>query len=237
MPDETDKLIADHLASLPQYVKDAFKAAQPFEKIRKMVTDFHLHLDEGERLEQEVLLVMLGLSSPDTFIDETSKSFGLSDDDSKKLIDRIGAELFMPIRDAMRRYMEEQETETSTSAARTLQQKLSGVPVAGAAPQVPAPVIDISPRVVMSAPKPAVPLTLSSMPRIEVSATPVTPPSTTIPVLKQSPTPAAIVSKPSLSGIEDALTKPQAVASEKIDVGISPAKPTYKVDPYLEPPV
>ena len=217
MPDETDITIEQHLASLPQYVKDAFKAAKPFEKIRQIGVDFKMHLDENEKLEQEVLLVMLGLESPDTFIDDTSKTFGLSDEDSKKLVDRISAELFVPIRDAMQRYMEElaggEETteDTKPPAEEPVGFTLTPNPskIASLTPQAPtAPVVPIEKVAVI---------------------TPITPAGAVQPVapkLDMTVTPAG-----------DALTKPQISPAQKVDVGISPTKPSYKLDPYLEPPV
>ena len=217
MPDETDITIEQHLASLPQYVKDAFKAAKPFEKIRKIGVDFKMHLDQNEQLEQEVLLVMLGLESPDTFIDETSKTFGLSDEDSKKLVDRISAELFVPIRDAMQRYMEE---------------RMGGEEVRE----------DVKPPA-----EEPVGFTLTPNPSKIAALTPEAPMATVVPIEKVAvvtPITPAAAAQPAAPKLDmtvtptgDTLIKPQISAAQKIDVGISPAKPSYKVDPYLEPPV
>ena len=227
MPDETDKIIAEHMQVLPVYVKDAFKAAQPFEKIRAIAADFKLHIDQTETLEQEVLLVMLGLESPDTFIDETSKSFDLSEEDSRKLVDRISSELFMPIRDAMQRYAEE------------LAQKNSGEEVVDLSP-VQQPAADTALRTVpMNSPRGFSPLTANTS-APTVPQKPVVPPITPI-----SPQPLAHVSTvsaapkpiPAPTAVDDMLSKPQVSQTEKVNVGISPAKPSYKVDPYLEPPV
>ena len=200
MPDETDTLIETHLKALPPYVVEAFRALRPFEKIRIIATDFKLHVDEAERLQNEVLLVMLGLASPDEFIEETSKSFGLSDEDSTTLVDRISADLFMPIRGAMQKYVEELS--------------IKDVPATISTEPSVAPTIYHAP---LPVPSQKVPLTPPALPT----------------------TPSQSVTKPTLSSnpADAMLTKPQSSTAEKITVGISPAKNTYTVDPYLEPPV
>lgn len=215
MPDETDTLIQEHLKSLPDYVREAFTLAKPFEKIRKISADFNLHVDEAEKLEQEVLLVMLGLADPDTFIDETSKTFGLSDEDSIKLVDRVSLDLFMPIRDAMQRYMEElaeKEPQKSAPSVSSVEENAQG-------PQETAgvPAIFHTP---LSTPKSA--------------QTPISPTKEVVPILqtqtKEGQTPA-------INPVNEMLSKPQSSTVEKITVGISPAKSGYKTDPYLEPPI
>lgn len=215
MPNETDTIIDEHLKSLPAYVKDAFAATKPFEKIRKISADFNLHIDEAEKLEQEVLLVMLGLGAPGTFIDETSKTFGLSEEDATKLVDRVSLELFVPIRDAMQRYMEE-------LASKEAPEEIS-------APSAVAELPNIEPKVVaptiFHAPLPVPHQDTEHILPTQKTVLPTTTPKVTEkPILSINPADAI-------------LAKPQSSTSEKVVVGISPAKNTYKVDPYLEPPV
>lgn len=211
MPNETDKIIEKHLESLPAYVKDAFAAAKPFEKIRKISAELNLHVDEAEKLEQEVLLIMLGLASPNTFIEETSRTFGLSEENVGKLVDRVSLELFMPIRDAMQKYMEEL-AESEGAVEISAPQAVAETPLAP--PQVTAPTI-------FHAPLP--------VPHEDAAVAPAILP-TTLPKTVEKPVSA-------VNPADAVLKAPQSSTPEKVTVGISPAKNTYKVDPYLEPPV
>lgn len=215
MPNETDRIIEEHLKSLPVYVRDAFTATKPFEKIRKISADFNLHVDEAEKLEQEVLLVMLGLASPSTFIEETSKTFGLQEENANKLVDRVSLELFVPIRDAMQKYMEELAKEETV-------QEITAPAVTIEAPQIP--------------PKTTAPTVFHSPLPTPHGNMAVTPPEQRATLPTAGP---AVEEKPtsSINPADSVLASPQSSASEKVVVGISPAKNTYKVDPYLEPPV
>lgn len=217
MPDETDILIQNHIKALPSYVRDAFIAAKPFEKIQSISVDFKLHVDEAERLQSEVLLVMLGLTPPDEFIEKTSKTFGLSDEDSTKLVDRISADLFMPIRDAMQRYIEELAQKDAADTTETAEPALSQPvqPASNAQRIVPTVTPEVAPRAPLAAP--------------EAILAPVPPIPTIVP---------QTIPTPSTPHPADAtLLAPQVSSTEKVVVGISPAKNTYKIDPYLEPPI
>jgi hypothetical protein len=214
MPEEKFKTIQEHIESLPPYVKEGIRSVQPLEKIRVISQDFKLHIDEGERLQNEILSVMLGLTSPDEFIDKTSKTFGLSEEDSKKLVERVGDELFMPIRDVMRKYVEESSRQKEIVPTPDDAQKLSQPTPTALAQDTPH--------------NPALVPTVPTKEETAIQAPRATP---AVPTVPATPPPAT-------KAVDDALRAPSAAPAEKMDVGISPAKPSgYKVDPYREPPV
>lgn len=64
---ETDAHLKEQWATLPQALKDAISAAQYKEVVQSIARDNRMHIDQAGAVEQEILLVLLGLQSASEF--------------------------------------------------------------------------------------------------------------------------------------------------------------------------
>lgn len=119
---EYQELIEKRLRELPDYVRDAIGMTKPTEAIARIAAKNKLHVDQTNDLATEVYLVMLGLIDPNEFEANLKSEVKLSQNLVGDVMKDVSEQLFLPIRDAMRRFMgetadnEKQKTETENPA-------------------------------------------------------------------------------------------------------------------------
>lgn len=110
MNSETQQLIDEQMAQLPQNSRDAIKASGWEEKLRTIGYRHGLLLDEIEKLYAETLLVMIGLGDPNMYDINVAQHVEIDDSLAKKIVFDVMHEIFEPIyEDIMKR--SESETE------------------------------------------------------------------------------------------------------------------------------
>lgn len=213
MDDQTKKDIQERLAQLPKVVRDAITSADLEKRLRELADGRKLHLDQWQRLENEVVLALLGFEKPENLEGNIKKELGLTDDDAAALTLDIGRVVFEPIREELERELEHPEAKAKEVSAveQVRQQALENrQQVKGATPdavQTPAPKAQMAP--VMPTP-PAQPA--ASPPSLPIQpATPPPPP----PTEKAARAPASGAYKPGEPSI---------------------ARKDIHDDPYREPP-
>lgn len=144
---------------------------------RDLMIQYGLHIDQGGIFERELMLLIMGIESPEAFLDALEHEAGIPDDVARNLTADINRDVFIPMRDEMRRS--------------------DSVPNAPAAPppqprvQVPPPSYGASPPPRPAPPSPPVPLP----PPLEAFVPPPRPgPAITLPPLPPAgATPAELI--------------------------------------------
>lgn len=209
----TDREIQERFDDLPRAVQDAIQSADMASALQAVGAGHGLHVDQLGSLEDEALLVMLGFSNPAAFPERVRASLGVDDNTSTSIAAEVSERLFMPIRAAMREYMEER-------LKRAEEQKTRGI-------ELPTRSVKTGfEHSVSTAPAPTQPPPSTDIPETGGGKTIM--PSSTQPVLHPA---EAMLAKPTVTtpAITD-FSAPGALQTPK-----TTAIKQYVVDPYHEP--
>ena len=231
MDPETKDLIQKRFAELPPAVRSAITSADLRPKLQRIGQKYQLHIDQAGSLEDETTLVMMGFSDPAEFPDTLAKELGVSAEIAEQIAEDVSGEIFMPIRESMRAFTEQQAAQpvATPSQPAALSRPIAPQP-AGIAPVVPALAKPV-PSAPTAAPIPPVPVTPAAARPVQTVPTP--PPA---PVPKPAPElhPAAVP-----------LSVPTSSVAKTLDIGAGAIPPSsapaaaqekkYPSDPYREP--
>ncbi len=106
MENSLQKQIEDRLAELPSDVQEAIASANFDKQVQDIATKHQLHIDQASTLGDEILLVMLGFSSPDAFATTLADKLHISPETAAAITEDATNQLFMPIRQSMQAFLE-----------------------------------------------------------------------------------------------------------------------------------
>lgn len=202
---ELQQLLQEQMRKLPQEVVGAVTSPDFQNTVAQIGKETGLHIDQIGTLEDEVLLVMMGLTDPAEFSKQLAER-GVPQEKVEAVVERVDARLLMPIRDAMRRFVEEEDARAEGEGAPS--SALPNQPASQTQPQ----------KVEWKSPVPA--------PMQE----PVQKPAVQRPAQEE-----LAPAEPAPPSVADPFAGASITKEEKVDVGMSARPPGYKVDPYREP--
>ena len=86
---------------LPKVVQDAINSSEIEKRLQLLATTNKLHFDQWEKLENEVMLTLLGLQAVEQLQQNIRSEVGTTDEVAKALADDISRTIFEPIRAQM----------------------------------------------------------------------------------------------------------------------------------------
>ncbi|HEY4525178.1 MAG TPA: hypothetical protein VJL39_02335 [Candidatus Paceibacterota bacterium] len=116
---------------LPKVVQDSITSADVQEHLRKLADTHKLHLDQWQRLENEVMLTLLGFQPVEDLQQNLVHDVGVDGEVAKALAADISAIVFVPIREELERELAHTGTQPATAEAT---QPAAGEKVAPATP-------------------------------------------------------------------------------------------------------
>ncbi|HVY73079.1 MAG TPA: hypothetical protein VG984_03475 [Candidatus Paceibacterota bacterium] len=161
MADDAKQEIEKRLAELPEDVRNAVLSADLGKKVQVIGQAHRLHIDQIGKLEDETMLVMLGFFDPEQFNIQLEQQLLIPAADANAIAGEINTNIFLPIRESLKRFMLEKEPATPTmSAAVTPPVPAIQTPPPMPAIQTPPPMPQVSsvPSTIASAPQPAAPV-------------------------------------------------------------------------------
>src|SRR3990167_5177022 len=105
-PTIEDKLQERFLA-LPKAVQEAISSSDVEKHLRELSEVHKLHLDQWQKLENEVMLTLLGLDEAENLEENIKKHVGLPDDIAAAITSDIAQAIFHPIRLELERELTE----------------------------------------------------------------------------------------------------------------------------------
>ena len=99
---ESEKIIEEQVKKLPQEVKDALASENLHNSVVAIGQKHHLHVDQVGLLENEVVLVMMGLVNPVDLPGELVKELAIETTVADSIAGEVSNSIFMPIREAMK---------------------------------------------------------------------------------------------------------------------------------------
>lgn len=118
----TEQLIKNHLAALPEPVKKAIGSFDWARVVFDIGRKYNMHVNSIGDLQTEVMLVVLGLVTPAEFEKELTGRIETDSEKAGKIADEVNTSVFIRIRDFMKNYYEhpEGEDEGIESSERTV---------------------------------------------------------------------------------------------------------------------
>jgi hypothetical protein len=224
----TDAQIQERFDDLPKLVQDAIQSADMPRALQDIGALHNLHINQLGALEDEALLVMLGFANPATFSERVQSALRVDESSAGAIAAEVSERLFVPIRHAMREYMEERLRHPAQSPALH-----APPPVIPSPPATPA----AQPHAAASAP-PAASM-ISSFGARQVAAAPQ---PTVIPAKGGGKTIMPPSAMPVVHPLDAMLTKPTMTTPTIADFSMpgalstpqTPANKQYVRDPYRE---
>lgn len=139
------------LAELPSQIRALFASEKIENTAKNLMLKNRLHIDQGAILEREIILLTLGLHSPDEFADALKTDASISEDVMRSIMTDVNQEIFVPLQKQMR-----EEASAVPQAPRV------NAPVPRYAPPRPQPVM----------PRPTLPPSFRAVPKATQDTTP-----------------------------------------------------------------
>jgi hypothetical protein len=149
MDPETQGKLKEALANLPEVIRNAITSADLEKQLRAVSETHQLHIDQWAKLENEVMLTLLGFQDPVNLAANIQSEVGVSADIAATLAKDISTIVFEPIRQELERQLEHPEAqEKQVSATEATREVILAEESGG--PPAPAAVLPATPP----APKP-----------------------------------------------------------------------------------
>jgi hypothetical protein len=107
----TQNIFKDHFKKLPPELQKAVMANDLRQKLVVLTQKYRLHIDKAGVLENEVVLVLMGLENPDEFVNNARRELGLSPEDARGLARDVNDQIFHPIRETLESFINIQAAE------------------------------------------------------------------------------------------------------------------------------
>ncbi|MFZ2886971.1 MAG: hypothetical protein WA021_04095 [Minisyncoccia bacterium] len=113
-PTNIDETIKKHFQQLPGVVQDAITSTDVQTQLRGLADMHKLHLDQWEKLENEVMMTLLGIQRVEDLEPNIMSEVGTSAEVAHALAVDINAVVFEPIRQELERQLEHPDAKAAT---------------------------------------------------------------------------------------------------------------------------
>ncbi len=159
MKDSTSSIqeeLAKRLQQLPKVVQNAILSADIEKHLRTLADTQKLHLDQWQKLENEVMFTLLGIQRIEDLEKNIISEVGVTADVASQLAENINTIVFEPIREELERQLEHPEAqEKEISAIDASRTQILGDESAATAPQEAATDTAVIPAAIKPATPPA----------------------------------------------------------------------------------
>jgi hypothetical protein len=101
MDDSAKKILGDQWERVPKELRDAIFSSDLSNKLHLLAQKYHLHIDKAGMLEDEVVLVLMGMEDPDAFVTNAKRELDISPEDARGLARDVNDQIFHPIREKL----------------------------------------------------------------------------------------------------------------------------------------
>lgn len=138
MPETTrvDQVLKERMMQLPNVVRSAITSADIERRLRTLAESQKLHLDQWQKLEDVVMMTLLGFERPEELAKNIERSAGVAATTANTLAESVNAIVFQPIREELERQLAHPEAqEKEINAIETSRSQILADESAATAPQ------------------------------------------------------------------------------------------------------
>lgn len=251
MDNDIEQAIQEQFQALPESVRGAITSAHVDSQLREMEKKYGLHIDQWAKLENQIMLTVLGLSEADDLVHNIVSQVGITEELANTIVDDVSVTIFKPIREELERQLahpdavEKVQSSVDQMRGQVLAQaggssapapQPNPTPTQPAAPAAPVPVPTPAPAPM---PTPPTPATTQPAPATAPAVTSAPQPMPTAP---GEPAPQAAAPVPQQTDAANPQPEQQPVArapiSETYKTGtLSTERKDVHNDPYRESPL
>lgn len=96
------ELIREKFATLPEKLQEALTSTEIAEKLRAIALKHRLHIDQGQILENETYMVLLGIERAENYEKNIEHELSLSQEDARVIAAEVAQEVFLSVREALK---------------------------------------------------------------------------------------------------------------------------------------
>lgn len=133
--EDFEKKLQERFALLPKVVQDAIKSSDIEKHLRELADTHKLHLDQWERLENEVMLALMGFQPIEELRNNIQRNVNVSTEIAGAFAEDISRVVFEPIREELERMLghPQAKTEVLSDVEAARKQVLANQPTANVA--------------------------------------------------------------------------------------------------------
>ncbi len=105
LSDSSKQVIRDRVAAMPERVREALEHIDTAKYLSVLASKYNLRTDEAQTLENEIMIVMLGLEKPEAFIHHLTKA-GISKETAAGLVADVNRDVFEKIRHDLMEFLQ-----------------------------------------------------------------------------------------------------------------------------------
>ena len=88
-------MIRDRFSKLPPKLQDAITSTEVAGKLRALSQKYRLHIDQGQILENETYMVLLGIDQAEKYEGNLKKELKISSENAKNIAKDVAKEIFL----------------------------------------------------------------------------------------------------------------------------------------------
>lgn len=234
MNTDSKKILLERFQSLPPALQQAIRSSNLRDQLKKIAEKFRLHIDQAAALENQTVMVMMGLQTPLEYTEALENELAVSENASYDIAEEANKEIFLPIREHLKKLFEEEGRRAEEEARRgeAVLEKPTAPESAAAPKRLPGQEENLeSPEDILAA--------IERPPALKVSPPTAPAQKPAVPRIpgdikqKETAPPAPAIPTPSPTKEEGAPNPLRSVhlPSESREIG----RPTRPTDPYREP--
>lgn len=94
--------IRERFSKLPKELREAITSVKVAESLRKISEENRLHLDQGQILENETYMVLLGIDEASNYAKNIQKELSVPEEQAQKIANEVVRNIFSPIREGFK---------------------------------------------------------------------------------------------------------------------------------------
>ena len=91
------------MRTLPPSIRQYLGQGKYSPVAKHLMEKYGLHIDQGTVLEREIMLLLMGIESPDEFVQALTEEARLDEKTIRGIMGDVNEQIFIPLRDEMRR--------------------------------------------------------------------------------------------------------------------------------------
>ena len=99
---DIQSMIRERFSDLPPKLQEAITSTDVTSKLRELTQKHRLHIDQGQKLENETYMVLLGIEDAEKYEGNLQRELKIPHKEAKKVAQDVAKEIFLSIREALK---------------------------------------------------------------------------------------------------------------------------------------
>ena len=100
---DIQSMIRERFSDLPPKLQEAITSTDVTSKLRELTQKHRLHIDQGQKLENETYMVLLGIEDAEKYEGNLQRELKIPHEEAKKVAQDVAKEIFLSIREALKK--------------------------------------------------------------------------------------------------------------------------------------